>query len=267
MKHPSKIPTPTEDAYPEACPHSIERPTMRMRWEELTMLHWSYPPEQVQRLLPPHLTVDTFGGSAWVGLVPFMMRIDVPVLPDLPRLLHFPETNVRTYVRDRHGRPAVWFFSLEASSLPAVLTARIGYRVPYTWADMSIERTRGSGPLGAPTTPDRLIYRSRRRWPAPKGATSVVDVTVGPRFGAGEADAFDRFLTARWALNSVLGPLVIRANMYHEPWPLYRASVNRCDDELVAASGLEQPTEAPLAHYSPGVSVRCGWPQLVSSRA
>ncbi len=245
--------------YPEHCPYVIRRPTMRMVWDQLTMLHWRYPAEEVQRLIPDRLRVETFDGSAWVGLVPFRMRVDVPGLPEMARILHFPETNVRTYVVDGEGRPGVWFFSLEASSLPAVVTARTTYRVPYFWADMSIEQPAGDG--------SRFVYRSTRRWPGPKGASSAVDVSVGPAFGPGQAGPLDRFLTARWALYGTFGPLTVRAEMFHEPWPLHHATVERWDDELVAASGLAQPEGEPLVHFSPGVNVRCGWPGLAASES
>lgn len=241
-----------ESLYPEICPHVIRRPTMRMVWDQLTMLHWRYPVEEVQRLVPDRLTVESFDGSAWVGLVPFRMRIDLPGLPTMPSILHFPETNVRTYVTDRKGRPGVWFFSLEASSPLAVITARTTYRVPYFWADMSIEQPDEPG--------ERFVYRSTRRWPGPKGASSLVDISVGPAMERAEIGDLDRFLTARWALYGTLGPLTVRAEMFHEPWPLHHATVNHWDDELVAACGLSQPTGEPVLHYSPGVNVRCGWP-------
>jgi len=223
---------------------------MRMRWEDLTMLHWRYKAAEVQALLPDGLQVETFDGSAWVGLIPFQMRIDIPFMPALPRVLHFPETNVRTYVTGTSGEPGVYFFSLEASALISVLTARLTYQVPYFWADMSIDRSS-----------DSIRYRSRRYWPKPKGASSTVEVDIADPFGAGEASDLDRFLTARWALYGDVGPWVTYATMFHEPWPLHHAEVIRCDDQLVAAAGLTQPSEAPLVHYSPGVSVRCGWPQ------
>ena len=76
----------------------------------------------------------------------------------------------------------------------------------------------------------------------------------------GEAGDLDRFLTARWALYGDLGPWITYATMFHEPWPLHHVTVTKWDDELVEASGLSQPIGEPLAHYSPGVSVRCGWP-------
>ncbi len=227
---------------------------MRMRWEELTMLHWRYPAAEVQALLPEGLTVETFDGSAWVGLVPFQMRVDVPFVPEIPRILHFPETNVRTYVHGRSGEPGVYFFSLEASALVSVVTARVTYQVPYFWAKMSIDRSGDPGPG------QRFRYESSRYWPKPRGARSLVEVTVGQPFEEDEASDLDRFLTARWALYGDLGPWITYATMFHEPWPLHHATVTTWDDQLVAAAGLSQPTDEPLVHYSPAVNVRCGWP-------
>ncbi len=235
---------------------------MRMRWEDLTMLHWRYEPDEVQSLLPEGLTVETFDGSAWVGLVPFQMKVDIPFAPAMKRILHFPETNVRTYVTGKSGEPGVYFWSLEASSLPAVVAARTSYQVPYFWADMTIERTdfMGSPIDRTPLEGDKITYASARKWPDPTPATSVVSVTVGEAFGSGQQGPLDRFLTARWALYGDLWKWRSFAKMYHDPWPLHYATVDSYDDQLVTAAGLSEPLTDPLVHYSPGVSVRCGWP-------
>lgn len=238
--------------YPQVCPHTITRPPMTMEWLELTMLHWRYPADEVQALLPDDLTVETFDGTAWVGLVPFRMRVDVPFLPTMASILHFPETNVRTYVYGRSGRPGVYFFSLEASSPLAVITARTTYQVPYYLADMSIRRSLTDD--GS----ERYRYEATRRWPGVRGTRSVVDVEVGDEL---EPGPFDHFLTARWALYGDVGPWTTYATMHHEPWPLRSGRIIELDDALVAASGLSQPTGEPIVHHSAGVSVRCGWPR------
>src|SRR5215468_10480043 len=82
------------------CPFSVDRPVMRQRWERLTFLHWSFEPPAVQRLLPAGLRADLFDGMAWVGLVPFFMRVGTPGGRELPWVTRFCETNVRTYVCD-----------------------------------------------------------------------------------------------------------------------------------------------------------------------
>lgn len=94
---------------------------MLQGWEALTFLHWRVDPAVMARRLPADLQVETCDGSAWVGLVPFIMTVTLPGVPPVPCLSRFCETNVRTYVRDRHGRSGVWFFSLDAARLGAVL--------------------------------------------------------------------------------------------------------------------------------------------------
>ena len=101
---------------------------MRQIWRRLTFLHWPYAPD----LIRPHHSSRTSTstrstaphGSAWSRLK-YTAR---------PASRHFPETNLRTYVIGPDGSRAVWFFSLEAARLAAVLGARIGYHLPYFWA-------------------------------------------------------------------------------------------------------------------------------------
>jgi uncharacterized protein YqjF (DUF2071 family) len=235
------------------CPLEVARPVMIHRWLQLTFLHWSYDAEAVQRLLPPGLEVETFEDRAWVGLVPFRMWVAPPRSPALPWLSRFPETNVRTYVRDRHGRSGVWFFSLEAARLPAVVAARVFYRLPYYWASMRVV-----------AEPDRLSYTTRRTWPGPRGAGGRVVVRPGEVVPAQQVTQLEHFLTARWRLFSHASSGTLRyADAWHEPWVLHRAEVEQCDDTLVAAAGLPAPVGEPLVHYSPGVEVRIGLPHRV----
>ena len=237
------------------CPLTVRHPVMIHRWQLLTFLHWSFEPSVVQPLLPSGLTVDTFDGRAWVGLVPFRMWVAPPGLPALPWLGRFCETNVRTYVRDRHGRAGVWFFSLDASRLPAVVAARAGYRLPYYWASMRLE---GSS--------ERLVYKTHRRWPdRTTAAGGVVAVRPGPPIPAAQLTALEHFLTARWRLFSYSKDGALRyANAEHPPWRLQRVGVDQCDDTLVASAGLPQPVNAPLAHYSRGVEVRISRPRRIA---
>ena len=241
-------------AWGPSCPFEIERPVMDHRWCNLTFLHWRYPNEVVQRLLPPGLVVESFDGWAWVGLVPFEMAVTLPGRGDVPWLSRFPETNVRTYVRAADGSTGVWFLSLDAARLPAVLTARTSYRLPYYWSRMSVR----SRPL-------HVDYTTRRRWPGPRGASSRVGIDIGAPYGPDELTGFDHWLTARFRLYSARRIGVRTARAEHGPWPLHRATVTQLDDELVSASGLPAPTGDPYAHWSPGVDVRVGLPELLAT--
>jgi uncharacterized protein YqjF (DUF2071 family) len=126
-----------------------------------------------------------------------------------------------------------------------VLVARSAYALPYKWAAMTVER---DGPL--------VRYRSRRRWPGPVPAASSVTVEVGAALSPGELSQFDHHLTARWQLYTRVGPLLARAGVDHEPWPLHRAAVRELDSDLVTAGGLPPPEGEPVVHWSPGVRTR-----------
>ena len=234
-------------------------------WHDLASVHWRYDPAVVQALLPAGFTVDTCGGSAWVGLIPFhMRRIRVPHTPALGPWSTFPETNVRTYIRDPAGRPAVWFCSLDITRLVPTLVARLTYRLPYCWAKMSIERDR-----------DLITYTSRRRWPRPPSsrsggsgssdasAESHLVVRVGQQVRPTEVDELQVFLTARWALGTTFGRRLMWAEVEHEPWPVHRAELVSCDETMLAAAGLPPPTGEPVVLWSPGVEVRIARPRRV----
>src|SRR5450631_1211350 len=110
---------------------------MAQSWHDLLFAHWPVEPESLKELVPPQLPLDIFDGRAWVGVIPFRMSgIRARGLPPLPGLSRFPELNVRTYVT-LDGKPGVYFFSLDAANLPAVLTARKFYSLPYFHARMS----------------------------------------------------------------------------------------------------------------------------------
>src|SRR5437016_5911894 len=72
---------------------------MRQEWHHLLFLHWEIPAMELQALIPPTLTIDTFEGKAYVGMIPFTMSNVRPLLtPPIPWLSSFHEVNVRTYV-------------------------------------------------------------------------------------------------------------------------------------------------------------------------
>jgi uncharacterized protein len=233
---------------------TVRRPVMYQHWRYLTFLHWRYPPDAVQALLPAGLRVQTFDGDAWIGLVPFLMdRVRAPGVPALPWLSRFPETNVRTYVTAPDGTEGIWFFSLDATRLPAVLAGRWTYRLPYQWSSMS----HAAG--------EAYHYRCARRWPGPRGARCDAVVEPGEPVEAGPLEVF---LTYRFRLYSVVGGRLVAALAEHPPWPLRGGRVRDLDETLVAATGLPAPSGEPLVHTSPGVAVRIGtWRRLAVAPA
>lgn len=214
---------------------------MLQRWRWLTFLHWRYEPAQLARFIPAPLKLDTFDGRAWVGLTPFVLDgLRFPFAPAVPWISRFPETNVRTYVRGPDGVRAVWFFTLEADRLLAVVAARALYGLPYRWSSMRVDRTE--------TT---IAYRSHRRWPFGTGFTDVA-VQPGPPLQLGD---LENFLTARYRLYSLRRGQLVFANIHHQPWPLRTGRILRLDENLVQHSGLSRPQGAPILHHSTDIAV------------
>jgi len=227
---------------------------MLQGWYDLASVHWPYDPDLVQRLLPAGLRVDTCGGRAWVGVIPFeMRRIRVPGLPALGRLSTFAETNVRTYVVTPDGRRGVWFASLDVTRLLPAIVARTTYGLPYCWSRMAITRDRAG----------LIAYTTHRRWPRRADvATSRIVIEIGDFVDEASLTDVERFVTARWALASTLARRAVWAPVDHEPWPLHRADLLEWDDTLLTSAGLPAPGGDPVVLWSPGVEVRIGRPTL-----
>ncbi|MCW4386598.1 DUF2071 domain-containing protein [Salinibacterium sp. SYSU T00001] len=211
-------------------------PIIRQRWSEVSFLHWRISSRDAERMLPPGLRADVFDGSSWVGLICFRLS-DSALLgsPPVPYVGTFPEVNVRLYTVDAEGRRGVWFVSLEASRLAAVMAANLAFALPYRWARMSIEGEAGE-----------LRYRSHRmgRMDARAHvATRASDTPVD--------DERSRFLTARWGMHTARGGRLRWHANVHEPWRLVEAELLECEHGLFAAAGIRGvkpgPPESVLA--------------------
>ena len=91
---------------------------MEQGWYGLLFAHWPYAVEELRRLVPRELEIDTFDGQGWVSITPFRLRMRPRGLSGIGRVWTFPELNCRTYV-SHGGRGGIYFFSLDAASLLA----------------------------------------------------------------------------------------------------------------------------------------------------
>jgi uncharacterized protein YqjF (DUF2071 family) len=229
-------------------PHPIRYPVMFQGWECLTFLHWRYPPAIIRPLIPSQLVLDTCDGSAWIGLTPFLLtNLRPPFVPVLPWISRFPEMNVRTYVRNADGYPGIWFFTLEAGRLLAVIGARSFYRLPYRWAAMRVRDHRHT-----------VEYESNRKI---GNARARLSVRPGDPV---QARALEDFLTARFRLYTIFGKRLAFADIEHPPWPLQTAEVLRLEQNVIEQSGVPKANGHPLVHFSRRVDVRIGRPQLAT---
>jgi uncharacterized protein YqjF (DUF2071 family) len=226
------------------------RAFMRMRWLDLLFIHWRVDARQLRSLVPPSLEIDTFDGSAWVGLIPFTMRDVSPVfVPRIPwrGVTDFHECNVRTYVapRDGRGELGVWFFSLDAASRLGVWGARRFWNLNYQRARIKHERTA-----------DRVTSHVHRVGHA--AASMRCEWKVGDALSRSQPGELAHFLTERYCLYSAhRRGEVFRGRIWHKPWSLRNADLLVLDDGLVQAAGIDiDRSQTPVLYHSDVIDTR-----------
>ena len=226
---------------------------MGMTWRDLLFMHWPVDAESLRPLVPPSLSIDTFDGSAWLGVVPFDMTGVWPhFLPAVPGLSDFPEINLRTYVTAQ-DRPGVWFFSLDAHSRLAVRLARATFHLPYFDAEMSCDASN-----------DGVHYRSvRTHRGSPPAGFEARYRPVGEPFESGRG-TIENFLTERYCLYSAdKRGRVRRGDIHHRLWPLQAAEVEIEELEMTAQIGVTLPTTEPALHFARRLDVGAWPPKLI----
>jgi uncharacterized protein len=213
---------------------------MGQTWTQLLFMHWPLAPEQLRPAVPAELPIDTFGGSAWIGITPFeVVGLRLRATPPLPWLSRFPELNVRTYTTV-DDRPGIWFLSLDAARAVAVVAARRAYRLPYFRARMEIARAGG-----------RIAYRSESA--SAERPRAALDAEYAPTAGAFTArpGTLEHFLCERYCLYALDDARrVHRADIHHPPWPLQPAEATIRENTMTAPYAIELPAERPLLHYA-----------------
>ena len=227
---------------------------MTQRWNDLLFAHWPVPASSIAPLLPEGLQVDSFQGSAWLGVVPFWLdRIKVRGLPPIPGMRSFPDLNVRTYVRDEHtGTPGVYFFSLDASNLLAVAVAHTFFHLPYHWAEMSLDQR----------SEREFSFYSRRRFSSRQVIFKARYRGLGPtrKLAEGNMGTLEYFLLERSCLfTRNRAGQAVRSSLHHVPWPLEEAEAEIERNDLAEAIGIKLPDQEPVLHYSRRLAVYI-WP-------
>jgi uncharacterized protein YqjF (DUF2071 family) len=212
------------------------------RWHELLFSHWEVDPAALKALVHPRLTVDTFEGKAFVGVVAFTMQRVRPFaqLPGVPTATEFYEINTRTYVHLDGEEPGIVFFSLDASSLLAVVGARTLWRLPYFLSDIS-----GAGG-----------WTCERRWPSrPPMPDFRASFEAAEPLPPSREGTLEFFLAERYQFyNAGRDGRLRRARVHHAPYPLQAVRGAEVTQGLLTPLGLRPGPRTP-DYFSPGVDV------------
>jgi hypothetical protein len=228
---------------------------MHQNWGKLLFMHWRIDEKLLRPLIPAQLEIDTFDGSAWIGVVPFTMwGIRASFLPAIPGTSAFHELNVRTYVHHR-GVPSVWFLSLDAANRLAVWGARTFYHLPYFNAQMSLTQTGNT-----------ISYSSVRKDRRGPSAELQAKWNIGEALPPISSGSLEFFLTERYCLDCEHCGKLYRARIHHQPWPLRRAELDSLDSTMIESHGLPPPEGEPLLHYCEELNVDIWWLEEINNR-
>ncbi len=219
-----------------------------MRWEDLLFMHWPVPAAVLRPLIPEGLELETFDGSAWIGVVPFRMcDTRLRYLFPMPTAGAFPELNVRTYVR-QGGKHGVWFFSLDAASWIAVHTARRFFHLPYVHSRMSA------------TEGETVIrYESERLEAGAAPAAFRARFRPTAEVQRSQPGSLAHWLTERYCLYSAdRNGTIWRGEIHHEPWPLQEAEAEVELNTMTPPLKIELPDTQPILHFARRLDV-VGW--------
>jgi uncharacterized protein YqjF (DUF2071 family) len=218
-------------------------------WEHLLFAHWSVDPQTMAGLVPAGLEVDLFDGRAWLTIAPFRLcGFRAHLLPPLPGVHTFLETNVRTYVR-RGGLPGIYFFSLDATSRLAVEGARLAYDLPYRYARGRIHQAGGA-----------IDYRLERADPAHGPARLHASYRARGPAREAAAGSLEQFLVERYCLFAAgKSGRIMRTDIHHAPWRIHDAEAEVRQAGLVPA-GVEPLVDPPLLQVAGRQDVVVWWP-------
>lgn len=218
---------------------------LTQRWNDLLFAHWPIPAAAIAGRLPEGLVVDTIEGSAWISIVPFWMdAVKFTDFPFLPRMSSYPELHMRTYVRERYTNArGIFFFSLEAARVAAVVLERLIHQLPYHWARIRLEHREDRE---CRYQSERLLTKQPVRFKARYRG-------LGPtrRLASRPQGTLEHFLTERYCLFTANSHgRLLRGEIHHAPWPLEEAEAEIELNDLPAVNGISLPDTKPLLHYS-----------------
>lgn len=207
-------------------------------WHNVLMFHWKVAAHLIQPLIPEKLQLDISNGSAYISIVAFEVKNFNTSFGSVPFTKSFGEVNVRTYVTV-NGVKGIYFFSLHADHLLAVIGAKTAYQLPYSKAEIRHS--------------ENIIYCKDR---TKKVALNML-VNAASCSSDYHKTELDVWLSERHAFYQVIENNVYRCDIHHKEWPLEELFIYSGYFQLdIGAEKSIRINNSPLlAHCAPKLSV------------
>lgn len=218
---------------------------MTQKWNDLLFIHLPVSKSLLEAKLPVGLELDLFKGTAWISIIPFKIsNMHLRKIPPLPFLNSFLEVNVRTYVK-HNGIPGVYFFSLDANNLPAVIGARI-VSLPYFYAKMNMIKEK-----------DTIYFDTIRK----ASSTVIFEGSYKPISKAyyPEPSSLNHWLLERYFLWSFKNNSLFQGAIHHKQWKIQDAEVTIKKQNMLPDFQDDMLVGNPTFHYA-DVKRVLAWP-------
>ncbi|OMP68468.1 hypothetical protein BTO28_01850 [Domibacillus epiphyticus] len=221
---------------------------MTQTWDNMLFAHWPVPAHFLKAYIPGTLDIDTFDGTAWLGVIPFHAHhTKLRGMPPFPLYHSYLELNVRTYVTHK-GIPGVYFFSMDANKWPVVLGAKMGTSLPYKHAHMGI---RVKDPV--------VHYKSRRKHPDSPKESFHVSYKQSSSIYLPAEDSLEYWLLERYCLWTIKDSALFRGDIHHDRWRITKAEATFHDNTMASFLPRYYFKSKPILHFSGNKNVFI-WP-------
>jgi uncharacterized protein YqjF (DUF2071 family) len=154
---------------------TVPRPFLTAEWRYLALFNFRVPRQLLAPYVPAGTVLDEWCGDTWLSVVGFRFLKTRLFGIGIPGHRHFPEINLRFYVRSAaDGRRAVVFIREIVPRRAIATTARWLYNEPYVTRRMAMD-----APVEPTEHPGRVSYRwhHKGRWNS-IGVTAVGSPSV-----------------------------------------------------------------------------------------
>ncbi|SOC39715.1 YqjF family protein [Ureibacillus acetophenoni] len=226
---------------------------MKQTWLDNLFIHYPVKLEELSKLVPQSLTLDTFNNTGWISIVPYLTTsVRARGLPPIPGLSQFLGFNVRTYIQI-NGKPGVYFFNLAAANWLTAKMAKQSFRLPYVYLNMDYKK------VGDTIHFESAPYRRNEEnlWWKYRPISE-------PRLA--KKGTLEEWLVERYCLYTVNDKgEPFRSDILHRSWLLQDADVDFQHNSILKQFNLLSSVGKPIFHYSKKAVVRI-WPILPCSK-
>lgn len=187
----------------------MSRAFLTAKWQNLILANYPVPRELLAPRLPPGIELDEWQGQHWCSLVGFQF-LDTRVLGiSWPGFRHFPEWNLRFYVR-RSKERGVCFVREFVPQWFVATVARLIYNEPYRAAAMTMQ---------IDTSDTQLTADYTVRW---NGQTHRLKATgKQPAIHSGPETLEHWFKEHSWGFGVTHFGSTLRYEVQHPEWQVY----------------------------------------------